>query len=104
MNRQCEMRVLLQQIASGEFLDEHGHWTHDRSEARDFHHFLDAFVYARDWMAGPIGAYCEFSDPAYDFSVSLRTWSQADGAKLAEVEQYCTSARGGRLIEQPTTV
>jgi hypothetical protein len=71
------MRILLQQVSSGRFLSESGVWTAQQSEAKEFDHFLEALVFARDCIPEPVGAYCVFRDPSYNFSVYLRDKSAA---------------------------
>ena len=71
------MQIHLQQISSGKFLTAEGNWTKELTEAKAFDHFLEALVYARDTLNEPVGAYCAFEEPSYDFSVYLRDASAA---------------------------
>ena len=71
------MRILLQQLSSGKFLGENGSWTDVESEAKAFYHFLEALVFARDYVQEPVGAYCVFREPSYNFSVYLHDNSGA---------------------------
>ncbi|MFO1499286.1 MAG: hypothetical protein U1G07_12970 [Verrucomicrobiota bacterium] len=65
------MRILLQHVSTGRFLTQEGAWAEAAAHARVFTHFLEAFFFARKHVQGPVGAYCDFDDPAYNFSVLL---------------------------------
>lgn len=77
------MRILLQQISTARFLDPDGRWTREAERARDFDHYLDAIVFARDHLGTPVGVYCSFPDPSYNFSVVLRDSGMKHVARLA---------------------
>jgi len=90
------MRIHLQQISTGRFLAKNGLWTERPEEAKEFDHFLDALVFARDHIPEPVGAYCSFEDPSYNFSVYLRDKSAAMEwqAQTQRAEVMASAGRG----------
>jgi hypothetical protein len=91
------MQIFLQQIATGYFLTETGDWTDNKEEARDFEHFVEALQYCREHFEGPIGAYCAFRDPLYDFSLCLNLAGHPD---MVELERKVQTLE--RLCEAPS--
>jgi hypothetical protein len=69
-NAKC-VRILIRQISSEKFLSHHGLWTNEFIEAGDFKTVFQALLFALEHLTIPIGVYCAFDDPQYDFSIAL---------------------------------